>query len=112
MSADQITFDFVKREVRSEPPSTLQTRGEAEVRIRPDRKRLQRIVYEAIRKHGPISDERIAEVTGLPGNTCRPRRLELERAGKVVAAGATITHSGRKAVAWAAVPETHQDFRA
>ena len=94
-----------------EQPSTLETRGEAEVKIRPDRKRLQKLVYEAIKRYGPICDERIAEVTGLPSNTTRPRRLELERAGKVQKAGATITHSGRKAVAWAAVPETHQDFR-
>ena len=99
-------FDFINRKVTQ--PSTLATRGEAEVKIKPDRKRLQKIVYEAIKRYGPISDERIAEVTGLPSNTTRPRRLELERAGKVIAAGATITHSGRKAVAWAAVPGSDQ----
>lgn len=85
-------------------PSTLQTRGEAKVRIKPDRKRLQRVVYDAIREHGPLTDERIAELTGLAANTARPRRLELERAGKVEAAGASRTRSGRRAVAWRVVP--------
>lgn len=86
-------------------PSTLQTRGEAEVKIKPDRKRLQGIVLACIEAHGPVTDERIAELTGLAANTARPRRLELERAGRIEAVGASRTRSGRRAVAWAVVPD-------
>lgn len=90
-------------EETGQPPSTLQTRGEAEVKIRPDRKRLQNLVFACIREHGPITDAAGAELAGLPENTYRPRRLELHRAGKIKAVGYSRTKSGRKAVAWAVV---------
>jgi hypothetical protein len=86
------------------PPSTVATRGEAGLAIKPRTLELQRKVHEAIRDWGPITDERIAEVTHLNPNTARPRRLELERAGKIEAAGASRTRSGRRAVAWRVLP--------
>jgi hypothetical protein len=85
------------------PPSTLETRGEAEVAIKPDRKRLQGIVYACIREHGPVTDQQICDLTGLAGNTTRPRRLELCRAGRIEPAGVSVTRAGRKAIAWRVV---------
>lgn len=84
-------------------PSTATTRHEAEVAIKPSKSKLQKMVLECVKANPQgIHDERIAELTGLAGNTARPRRLELERAGKIVAAGSAKTRSGRKAVTYVA----------
>ena len=82
-------------------PSTAVTRHEAEVAIAPSAATLREQVYDCIKANPQgITDERIAELTGLAGNTARPRRLELEKAGRIVAAGTSKTRSGRKAVTW------------
>lgn len=61
-------------------------------------------VFACIREHGPITDERIAELTGMNANTSRPRRIELVDMGLVKAGGISRrTRSGRKATAWVAV---------
>ena len=57
------------------------------------------LVLEVLRD-GPLTDEQIAQVSGLSPNTARPRRVELVDAGLVVKAGISRTKSGRKAVAW------------
>ena len=96
--ADELALaDRIEAEAR---PSTMQTRGEAELAIKPRTRELQAIVYRTVQRYGPVTDERISELSGLNPNTCRPRRLELERAGRIVAAGYSKTRSGRKAVAW------------
>jgi hypothetical protein len=84
-------------------PSTLQTRGEAELAIKPSAANLREQVLATIKAHpGGITDEQIAKFSGLNPNTARPRRLELEKAGRIVASGTAKTHSGRKAVTWVA----------
>jgi transcription initiation factor IIE alpha subunit len=60
-------------------------------------------VYSALQKHGPMTDEQIQEVTGMNPSTERPRRIELEEARRVVAAGVGHTKAGRKAFIWKAL---------
>jgi len=105
---DQIRADelALARRIEREAVSTARTRHEAGEAIKPLRDRLRQQVLEAIRANPGVTDERIAELTGLAGNTARPRRLELERAGRIEAAGASRTRSGRRAVAWRVVPES------
>jgi len=104
---DQIRADEValaERLEREADVSTLQTRGEAEVKIQPSAAKLRERVYRTIAEYGPITDERGSEASGIAPNTWRPRRLELEKAGRIVAAGASRTRSGRRAVAWTLAP--------
>jgi hypothetical protein len=80
--------------------STLRTRGESEIRIQEAAPILRERVFGLIAMFGPVTDEQIAELGHLNPSTARPRRLELERAGKIEAAGYSHTKSGRRAVAW------------
>ena len=82
--------------------STLQTRGQAEIRIQEAAPILRERVFGLIAMFGPVTDEQIAELSRLNPSTARPRRLELERAGRIEAVGYSKTKSGRKAVAWKA----------
>lgn len=58
-------------------------------------------VLQFLRDNPGCTDEEIAEGTGLPPNTARPRRVELMRSGTVVQVGKKVARSGRKANAWA-----------
>jgi predicted ArsR family transcriptional regulator len=88
--------------------STAATRAEAEAKIAPKRDKLRTEVYECIKTHGPVTDEQIAQITKMNPSTARPRRLELEKAGRIEAAGITKTRSGRRAVAWrVSTPQDH-----
>jgi hypothetical protein len=82
--------------------STAATRGAAERQIQPTAANLRDQVLAYVRAHGPCCDERIAEGLKMNPNTERPRRLELERAGRIVASGIQTTRSGRRAVSWVA----------
>lgn len=62
-------------------------------------------VLDAIRASREIgmTDEEIGVALGMPGNTVRPRRRELENAGSIVPSIDTRpTRSGRRAVVWVA----------
>lgn len=84
-------------------PSTQQTRREAEEAIQPSAANLREKVLDCIKLHPQgITDEKIAELLKMNPSTQRPRRLELEKAGRIVAAGTGKTRSGRKAVTWVA----------
>lgn len=62
---------------------------------------LREKVYTAISNaYMGLTDAEISLETGLAGNTARPRRIELQRAGRIVSAGTRPTPSGRKAVVW------------
>ena len=64
---------------------------------------IQRKAYAYGYDIGPRStDEQIAEGLNMNPSTVRPRRLELERAGRIEPAGASKTRSGRRAVGWRA----------
>jgi hypothetical protein len=62
---------------------------------------LREKVFAAI-SNSPVgmTDEEACAATGISGNTLRPRRVELQRAGRIVSAGTRPTSSGRKAVVW------------
>jgi hypothetical protein len=66
---------------------------------------LQKIVLDAISAAATgLTDEEGIDVTGLPASTYRPRRIELQRRGKVRDSERTrLTRAGRKSVAWVAV---------
>lgn len=65
---------------------------------------LQQHVLATIRFNIGCTDEEIGTWTGLPGNTVRPRRRELQLAGLIRDSGRTrATASGRQAVVWIAV---------
>ena len=75
--------------------------------IKPSAAKLRERVYDAIATSVfPVCDETISILTGLSGNTCRPRRIELERMGRIQAAGTTKTRSGRQAVTWTVTTPT------
>lgn len=88
------------------PPSTANEHSQAAAASMEDHAALQRAqVLAAIRKHGPVSDQRLAELTGIRDNSIRPRRGELEAAGLIVKAGKGVTDSGRSCQLWAAATE-------
>jgi predicted ArsR family transcriptional regulator len=60
-------------------------------------------ILVALAKHGPLTDEEIVERTGLGANTARPRRVELVRAGLVVAVGEGRTAGGHRASTWGVI---------
>lgn len=60
---------------------------------------LRATVLEAIRRApNGLTREELEGVTGLSGNTVRPRVWELMRAGRITACGCRRTASGRAAV--------------
>lgn len=67
-----------------------------------DRSKMRAKVYEVIKHFGPVTDGEIANQLKVDSNSTRPRRLELQRAGMIVAAGRKPTRSGRSATAWRA----------
>jgi predicted ArsR family transcriptional regulator len=79
-----------------------QTSAQAAARIAPSAGSLRALVLAAIKALGPMTDEEIAELCHLNPSTARPRRLELQRAGLVVADGTKPTRSGRQATIWRA----------
>lgn len=74
-------------------------------RLRPSQ---QRQILDALVARGSLgcTDAELAELTGLAGDTVRPRRGELVAAGHVVAAGTRKTKSGRAATVWIATKGT------
>lgn len=60
------------------------------------------LVLAAIRTYGPVSDQRIAELTGLPGDSVRPRRVALLNDGLIEQSGEGVTTAGRKCALWVA----------
>lgn len=77
---------------------------DAAQRIEPAAETLRRAVLDAIRASADgLTDEEIQQRLEMSGNTSRPRRRELQKAGLVWDSGRTRkTLSGRKAVVWVA----------
>lgn len=74
--------------------------------IKPTVARLREQVYAFIRDRGKAgaTREEIEDGTGIKGSTCRPRCLELMKAGRITETQETRwTRSGRKAVVLVAV---------
>ena len=77
-----------------------QTSQDAAFAILPKQGSLQERVLKAIEIHGGLTDQEIADITGLSPNTARPRRIELTNAGVIKDGGTRLTKAGRKAVVW------------
>lgn len=59
-------------------------------------------ILKLLKKSKPLTDEEIAAKLDISPNTERPRRLELEAAGLVMACGHGLTKSGKRALLWTA----------
>ena len=73
-----------------------------------DANKLRAAVYRYIKGCGArgATDEEVQLALALGGNTERPRRRELQQAGRIEDSGEQrVTRSGRKAVVWIAVDE-------
>lgn len=76
---------------------------------------IRKAIYTWLVMQGDLgaTDEEGQESLALPGNTFRPRRVELMEAGLVRDSGATrLTRARRKAVVWLAVPLSETDGQA
>ncbi len=85
------------------PPCIRRSRTsvKAATEIKPKAATLRERVYSYLAAFGPCTDEQMQDALDMPGNTCRPRRRELEKAGRIVDSGRTTkTRSGREAVLW------------
>jgi predicted ArsR family transcriptional regulator len=92
-----IDFDSPPAQLHS-PTSVAAARSQTRQKREIDRDRVL-----AALAGGPLTDEEIAERTGLGPNTARPRRVELVREGLVAAVGEGRTAAGRKCVTWGRV---------
>ena len=63
-------------------------------------KNLRELVFNALISK-PQTDEELSIALDLAPNTCRPRRVELVRAGRIIEVGKRPTASGRSAAVWA-----------
>lgn len=84
----------VTRETSAAAATSVKTRAATE------RERLYRAIAAA---PDGLTDDEAQRRLGMGGNTQRPRRRELETAGRITADGTRVTRSGRKAVVWRAV---------
>lgn len=78
------------------------TSYEAAVSVQSSAAQQRERVYRYIVANGPVTDEQVALGLELDGNSVRPRRRELQKAGRIVADGTGVTVRGRSAVRWRA----------
>lgn len=79
-------------------------------RIAPFVKTARYRVYKFIQEHPRCCDRDIVLMLGMNGNTVRPRRVELERAGLIKPVGLTKTpDKDADATAWEATGEPYPD---
>lgn len=85
-----------------QPPSVPKPTSESAAEsVKPSADRLRRMVLDHIIACGGCTDAEGQAALGMDGNTYRPRRWELERAGMVRDSGATRrTASGRMATVY------------
>lgn len=67
---------------------------------------LREQILSLLRGHGPMTDEQMQDALNMAGDTQRPRRRELEKAGLIFKQSTGTTRSGRSAQVWAAIPES------
>lgn len=78
----------------------VQTSIEAFNSIKNNVTTMRRVVLNTILEHSPLTDERIAEISGLNPSTARPRRIELLRMGLIEEAGIEYTKAHRLSKTW------------
>lgn len=64
----------------------------------------RRAVYDTFLTHGPMTDDDLAQKSGIPKPTSSPRRGDLVKLGLLEATGKVTTPRGSKATLWALVP--------
>lgn len=81
---------------------TVETSKEAADHAAPSASIQRERIYQALVNCWPegLTDDELQRKLGLDGNTQRPRRRELEQAGRIQAKGTRQTASGRSAVVW------------
>jgi predicted ArsR family transcriptional regulator len=85
------------------PHSWPATSRDAAHSIAPHLARLEQLVLDALGNAGGLTAQELEYVTGLAGNTVRPRLWELRKRGLVADSGQTRkTPSGRAAIVWRA----------
>jgi predicted transcriptional regulator len=63
------------------------------------------VVLEALRTHGPMTQEQVGELLGWPIQSVNPRIYELARGGRVRDTGKRrATRSGKSAAVWEVSP--------
>ena len=88
-------FDLFKRARSTDPVTSF----EAAEQVKPD-KHFQ-IIYECLRKHGPLGKDGISQLTGLESVAISRRLPELQTMGLVKLTGKTIKSSkGRNEREW------------
>ena len=84
------------------PHQATDTSRDAAISMSGKTANLRDLVLKTLREEA-LTDEQIAERTGLAPNTARPRRVELLQRGLIEEAGKAVTKSGRKASLWMAI---------
>jgi len=94
-------FLFDDQELPAHQP--VSTSREAARRIVPHTETLRRKVLDFLRRHGPATDDEMQRGIPMGGNTQRPRRRELEKAGAIERTDEVRkTGTGRNAVVFRA----------
>lgn len=91
--------------------NTADTRSAARDSIRSTAENLRIEVLKYLGRCGErgATDEEIQLALGMKGNTERPRRRELEKAGAIRSSGTRKTRSGRSAAVWVIAPPPDRD---
>jgi hypothetical protein len=79
-----------------------QESADAAFSVKPKANALREKVFEMIKAYSltGISDQQLSLVLEMPENTVRPRRIELQKEGRIVSAGTRPNKSGRGANVW------------
>jgi len=72
--------------------------------IKPTAQTQRERVYALLRSRD-ATDEEIASFLNMNPSTARPRRIELQKDGRIIQIGTKRTTSGRLAAVWHAIPE-------
>lgn len=107
MSDELSLFDATPKARASDPDTSHEAAPDPGTRRGQERMTAgQEIVLAALRDTGPVTDEALVECLAgrLSPSGVRTRRAELERLGRVVRVGESVTASGRRAIVWGATP--------
>lgn len=91
--------DFARKHAKRNDPHTSHEAAEkAEPQAHIDKGK----VFAALKKHGPMNSERIAEITGIDFQQTMKRVSDLKNDGLVIDSGEWVKNkSRRKAIVWA-----------
>jgi hypothetical protein len=87
-------------------PTSATSRAGAEI-VTPNAGTLRAQAFELLKS--PMTDDQGAERLGVSGNTWRPRRVELVKAGLVVRVGTGRSAAGHPAAIWQAAAHARRD---